>query len=412
MVNYTEHQLSNGLTLIIHEDHSNPIVCLNLLYKVGSRNENPEKTGFAHLFEHLMFGGSKNIQNFDEPLQKVGGENNAFTNTDITNYYITVPSNNVETAFWLESDRMLGLSFDPKVLDVQKKVVVEEFKQRYLNQPYGDLWLKLRPLAYHVHPYRWPTIGKDVSHIEQVTMDDVKDFFSNHYRPSNAILVVSGDISEKRAITLTEKWFGEIEERNVKLDSIKEEPKQTESRQIEAYGSVPSKAIYKVFHMASRFSDEYFVQDLMSDILGRGKSSLLYQKLVKEKPIFSSISSYVTGSFDPGLMVISGKLNEGMEIEEANDAIHSTIDYLIAEGVDNRSLEKVKNQSESTHIFSQVELLNRAMGLAFASFLGDTNLINEEPKRFREVTKDQIIRSAEEVLIPENSSTMFYLPKN
>ena len=243
-------------------------------------------------------------------------------------------------------------------------------------------------------------------------MDDVKKFFSNHYHPSNAILVVSGDITEKRAIELTEKWFGEIEENRVMLDPIVQEPKQTEQRQMEAYGDVPSQAIYKVFHMASRISEDYFVHDLMSDILGRGKSSLLYQKLVKDEPIFSGISSYVTGSFDPGLMVVSGKLNEGIKIEEANDAIHATIDYLIAEGVDDRSLEKVKNQSESTHIFSQVELLNRAMGLAFAKFLGNTNLINEEPLRFREVTKDQIIQAASEILIPENSSTLFYLPKN
>ncbi len=275
MIEYKEHQLSNGLQLIVHEDHQSPIVCLNILYKVGSRNEQPDKTGFAHLFEHLMFGGSKNIETFDEPLQKVGGDNNAFTSPDITNYYITIPSNNVETAFWLESDRMLSLSFDPEVLEVQRKVVIEEFKQRYLNQPYGDIWLKLRPEAYKVHPYQWATIGKEISHIEDATMDDVKAFFDKFYDPSNAILVVAGDITESKALELTEKWFGAIPTKGTVKQEIPAEPKQTEARFLEIKSDVPAAAIYKVYHMPARVDATYHAADLLSDILGTRKIVVL-----------------------------------------------------------------------------------------------------------------------------------------
>lgn len=407
MIVYKEHHLKNGLHLITHEDHSSPVVCLNLLYKVGSRNEDPEKTGFAHLFEHLMFGGSENVGNFDGPLQKVGGDNNAFTNTDITNYYITVPSSNVETAFWLESDRMLNLSFDPEVLEVQRKVVIEEFKQRYLNQPYGDVWLKLRPVAYLKHPYRWPTIGKDISHIEQATMEDVRHFFNTWYHPGNAILVVAGDISEKRALELTEKWFGDIRERNSPPNGIQREPQQEQPRHLELTAKVPADSIYKAYHMPERLSPAYHDVDLLSDILGRGKSSVLYQQLVKERPLFSSIGAYVSGSLDPGLLVITGQLNPDTMIEAADQAIQEAIQPL-KEQVDPQLVKKVKNQSESNIAFAEVDLLNRAMGLAYAAFLGDTRLVNEEIGAIKSVTEGAIVSAANEFLKEENCTTLYY----
>lgn len=411
MIQFAEHRLSNGLQVIVHEDHQSPMVCLNLLYKVGSRNENPTKTGFAHLFEHLMFGGSKNVANFDGPLQNVGGENNAFTSPDITNYYITIPANNVETAFWLESDRMAGLSFNPEVLEVQRKVVIEEFKQRYLNQPYGDVWLKLRPLAYQVHPYQWATIGKEIGHIEQATLEDVKDFFKRFYHPANAILVIAGAISETKALALAEKWFGSIPAFDQATLTV-QEPTQKSARMLELKADVPAAAIYKAYHMVGRHDAGYYATDLLCDILGRGGSSILYQRLVKQNPIFSSLSAYHTGSVDPGLLTISGKVNEGISLEEANQKIESTIEELLSTGLTDREVEKVKNQSEASLVFSETELLNRAMSLAYSAFLGDTDLVNTELDRIRSVQKEDIMQMAKQTLKPENCSTLFYYTEN
>lgn len=407
MVHFKEHFLPNGLQLIVHEDHRSPVVCLNLLYKVGSRNELPHKTGFAHLFEHLMFGGSKHVKNFDEPLQKVGGDNNAFTNPDITNYYITVPSSNVETAFWLESDRMLGLSFDPEVLEVQRKVVVEEFNQRYLNQPYGDVWLKLRPIAYQKHPYQWPTIGKEPRHIEEATMDDVKSFFNAHYHPSNAILVIAGDLTEEKALHLTEKWFGPIPAGQAPKNGIIQEPIQSGARHLEVTANVPSDSLYKAFHMPGRRGAPYHQADLLSDMLGQGKSSILHQKLMREKQLFSSLGAYITGSYDPGLLVITGKLNEEITLEEADSAVQETLKP-IQSHVDANLLEKVKNQSEANAVFAEVDLLNRAMGLAYAAFLGDANLANEEINQIKSVTAEKVKKMAQKILNESNCTTLYY----
>lgn len=407
MVKYSEHKLPNGLHLIVHEDHNTPMVCLNTLYKVGSRNELSHKTGFAHLFEHLMFGGSANIKNFDEPLQAVGGDNNAFTNTDITNYYITIPSANVETAFWLESDRMLSLSFDPEVLEVQRKVVIEEFKQRYLNQPYGDVWLKLRPIAYQKHPYQWPTIGKEISHIEDATMDDVKSFFKAHYHPGNAVIVVAGDITESKALALTEKWFGSIPSQKPNKAEISAEPKQDVPRHIDISAKVPANALYKAYHMPGRMGKDYHSADLMSDLLGRGNSSILYRELVKNNPMFSSIGAYVTESYDPGLLVISGKLLPEVSLEDADMAVQEVIEPL-KKTVDNSLVEKVKNQAEATTVFAEVDLLNRAMELAYRAFLGDTELINTELSLIRSVQSDDITNSAKTILNETNCSTLYY----
>lgn len=408
---YQSFELKNGLKVIVHEDHSTKQAVLNILYQVGSRDESEDKTGFAHLFEHLMFGGSKNIDSFDEPLQKVGGENNAFTSPDLTNYYISIPSNNLETAFWLESDRMLSLSFNPDVLEVQRKVVIEEFKQRYLDQPYGDAWLKLRPLAYKVHPYKWATIGKEISHIEDATMQDVKSFFHQHYLPNNAILVVAGDVTLEQVRILAEKWFEPISSGEVRSRNLPKEVNQSEERVMTVEANVPANAIYKVYHMPDRLSDDYHAADLMGDMLGRGKSSRLYKRLVKAKSLMSSVNVYITGSIDPGLLVITGKLNDDVSFEEVEAEMELEINELISELAPAEELEKVKNQAESSHVFSELELLNRAFSLAYYTMLGDTSLVNKEVKNIRKVSLRELQQAAKNILRKENSSTIHYKKK-
>ena len=408
MIPFQTFTLDNGLQVIVHEDPSVQIAVMNLLYDVGSRDENPHKTGFAHLFEHLMFGGSKNIPSYDEPLQLVGGENNAFTNTDITNYYLTVPAANLETGFWLESDRMLSLSFDPKVLDIQRKVVIEEFKQRYLNQPYGDVWLKLRPLAYQTHPYQWATIGKEISHIENATLEDVKDFFFTHYVPNNAVLVVAGNVTTDQIKLLSEKWFAPIPSGKKNERKLSEEPQQKEKRILHAEAKVPANALYKTFHMPGRFHQDYYAVDMLSDLLSRGESSRLYQALVKEKEIFNSISTFVMGTIDPGLLVVNGRLKDGISLEDAENEVDKILQKIILEGVTESELHKVKNQSAASLEFGEVEVINRAMNLAFASLSGDAGLVNREIENIERVSQDDIQRVATEILREENSSVMYY----
>lgn len=400
--------LDNGLRVFVHEDFSTPMAAVNILYNVGSRDEDEQRTGFAHLFEHLMFGGSRNIPSYDEPVQNVGGENNAFTSPDLTNYYITLPADNVETAFWLESDRMMSLSFDPQVLEVQRKVVIEEFKQRYLNQPYGDLWLKLRPLAYTTHPYRWATIGKDIEHIERATLDDVRNFFFKFYRPVNAILVVAGAVTLAQVKQLSEKWFGPIESGTPYLRQLPAEPVQTSARFLETSAAVPLNSLIKTYHMPGRYEADFHEADLISDILGRGKSSRLYQALLKNQPLFNSVTASTTSSLDPGLLLIKANLNPGVSMELANEAVESLLQDFVQHGAEDEELEKVKNQSEVTVAFSQVELLNRAMNLAFAANAGDPELVNADEEKIRMVEKSAIQRVAQTILRPENCSTLFY----
>ncbi|MBK5277793.1 MAG: insulinase family protein [Bacteroidia bacterium] len=412
MISFHQFTLSNGLKVLVHEDHTVQIAVLNILYNVGSRDELPNKTGFAHLFEHLMFGGSANVPSYDEPLQKVGGENNAFTSTDITNYYLTVPAANLETGFWLESDRMLSLSFDPKVLEVQQKVVIEEFKQRYLNQPYGDVWLKLRPLAYQVHPYQWATIGKEISHIEMATMHDVRDFFFAHYVPNNAVLVVAGHVTLDQVKQLSEKWFGPIPAGKKAERKLPMEPKQTEKRVLEIEAKVPADALYKTYHMPGRFHPDYYAVDLLSDVLSRGQSSRFYQQLVKEKEIFTSVSSFVMSTIDPGLFVVSGRVKEGVDLKRAENEVDDILRKIVEEGAKEEELEKVKNQAEASLEFGEVEVMNRAMNLAFATLSGDPDWVNQEAKLISSVTLQDIKRVAGEVLRDENSSVMYYKAVN
>lgn len=408
MIRYKQFTLDNGLKVFVHEDFSTPMAAVNILYNVGSRDEDEERTGFAHLFEHLMFGGSQHIPNYDIPVQNVGGENNAFTSPDITNYYITLPADNVETAFWLESDRMLSLSFDPNVLEVQRKVVIEEFKQRYLNQPYGDMWLKLRPLAYKAHPYRWATIGKDIEHIERATMDDVKDFFFRFYRPNNAIMVVAGAVTFEKVQQLAEKWFSNIPAGAAYVRNIPKEPVQTEARYLETSAAVPLNSLIKVFHMPGRYEDGFYAADLLSDVLGRGKSSRLYQKLLKEKSLFNSINASVTSSLDPGLLMIKGNLNPGVKLEDADNAVNEVLQEIIENGASEEEVTKVKNQSEASIAFSEVELLNRAMNLAFAANAGNVDWANADAEIIRNLAPADIHTAAKTVLNPANASTLYY----
>ena len=410
MIKYKEYILSNGLTLIVHEDKSTPIAVVNVLYKVGSRNEHPDRTGFAHLFEHLMFGGSKHVPDYDKVLQKVGAENNAFTNTDITNYYVILGAENIETALWAESDRMQYLHLDQKSLEIQQRVVIEEFKQRYLNIPYGDVWLKLRPLAYKVHPYKWPTIGKKIHHIEEATLENVGDFYKKYYSPNNAILTISGNINSDDAYSLSEKWFGNIPSNSSPIDQIPEEPLQSAPRFMEVQGDVPLNSIYKTFHMPGRGTKDYCTADLLSDALGRGKSSRFHQNLVKERKIFNDINSYILGTSDPGLLVVSGKVNPEIEITEADKYISDEIDKL-REDLQDEEVEKIKNQAESSSYFSELELLNRSVNLAVATSLGNTNLVNEEIDMLMSVTKANLLEMVDEIFTDKNSSTLHYMAK-
>jgi zinc protease len=411
VIDFKEFTLDNGLRVVVHEDHTTPLAVVNVLYNVGSRDEEEDHTGFAHLFEHLMFSGSANIPSYDEPLQRVGGENNAFTSPDITNYYLSLPAQNLETGFWLESDRMLSLAFDENGLEVQRKVVIEEFKQNYLNQPYGDVWLKLRPLAYQVHPYRWPTIGKEPSHIANATMDHVRAFFTKHYSPINAILVVAGSVKLEKVKQLAEKWFGPIPSGKMYERQLPQEPEQQLARHLHHQADVPLSALYKTYHMPGRLAPNYHAVDLVSDVLGRGKSSRLFSRLVKEQKLFNSISASLMGSVEPGLLVIQGKLNRGVDLQTANQVIEEINQELMEQLVDEEELSKVKNQAETSIVFSEVELLHRAMGLAMYKLLGDAHLINQESAQVQAVTAEDVLRNARQVLQPSNCSTLFYEAK-
>ena len=408
MIQFEKFTLSNGLKVIVHQDISTPIVAFNVLYNVGARDEDEGHTGFAHLFEHLMFGGSVNIPNFDEPLQKVGGENNAFTSNDITNYYITLPKENLETAFWLESDRMLSLAFTEKSLEVQRQVVIEEFKQNYLNQPYGDVWLLLRPLAYQVHPYKWATIGKEISHIENATMQEVKDFFNTFYTPNNAILSVAGNVELDEIKQLTEKWFGGIPSGNSNNRNLPKEPSQKEARRLEVKRKVPANAIYKAYKMCSKTHLDFYATDLLTDILSLGNSSKLYISLIKEQKLFSNINAYVLGSFDDGLLIVSGHISENVSFNDAENGIINELEKIKKLAVTPKELEKVKNKVESMQAFSETSVLNKAMNLAINELLGDANKVNTDIEAYRKVSAEDIRRLANEIFNESNCSTLIY----
>jgi zinc protease len=408
MINYKKFSLENGLRILVHEDKSSPLVAMNILYDVGSRDEEPGMTGLAHLFEHLMFGGSVNIPEYDMPLQMAGGENNAFTNNDITNYYLTIPAENIETGFWLESDRMMELDFSQKTLDTQRKVVIEEFKQRYLNQPYGDAILKLRPLAYRVHPYRWPTIGMDIAHIEKADLDQIKRFFFSHYAPNSAIIAMTGNITYGTALELAEKWFGPIKRRQVQTRDLPAEPSQNEERKLTLEKDVPSEALYKVWHTGSRLSSDFYTLDLVTDLLSGGESGRLHTILVREKKMFSNINAYITSDIDPGLIIINGKLMKGVDMEQADQAVNDVINGLKNGANLDEEMEKVKNKFEASTVFSNTSILNKAINLSFYELIGNPELINTEVDEYRNVNSEMVEEAICSYLVPGNCSTLYY----
>ena len=408
MIKFEKFTLDNGLRVLVHEDDSTPMVAVNVVYDVGARDESPEKTGFAHLFEHLMFSGSENIPDFDQPIQLAGGENNAFTNNDLTNFYDLLPAENIETAFWLESDRMKMLKFDQKNLEIQQKVVIEEFKETCLNQPYGDAWHFIADMAYKVHPYRWPTIGKIPKHVEDATLEEVKEFFYNYYRPNNAVLVVAGRTTVAEVKALSEKWFGDIPRGNTPERKLEMEPRQEMIQKRINPAKVPSDALYMAFHCPARIDKNYYAADLTSDILCNGSSSRLYRKLYKEQRLFSSIDAFITGNIDPGLLIIEGRPMPGVSLEKAEAAIWKELDLLKKEGPTELELQKYKNKIESLLIFSESNILNKAINLAYFELIGDANLINTEKTKYLEVTRADILRLSNEIFTEENCSELYY----
>lgn len=408
MIHFERFLLDNGLRVLVHEDHDTPMAVVNVMYDVGARDEHPDRTGFAHLFEHLMFGGSKNIPDYDEPMQRAGGENNAYTTNDLTNYYAQLPAKNIETAFWLESDRMLELAFTKKSLNVQRKVVCEEFKEHYLNKPYGDIWHRMRNMCYQVHPYRWMTIGQELSHVEKASMDEVQSFFYKHYRPVNAILVVAGAVKTDEVKQLANKWFGGIPSGEKYIRQLPAEPLQKAPRHTDVHANVPANALIMAWHMDARLEPGYYAADLITEILGGGNSARLYQALVKEQKIFSALEVHHFGSSDKGLLALESRLVDGVNHQEARAALETELNKLLSGGVPPEELEKVKNKTESMIVFEDMSLTNRAASLAHYELLEDASIMNTELDRYRRVTVDDIVSTGKNIFRNENSNSMFY----
>ena len=412
MIQFEKFQLDNGLKVLVHQDSSTPMAVVNVLYNVGAKDEDPAKTGFAHLFEHLMFGGSVNIPVYDEPLQRAGGENNAYTTNDLTNYYCQIPAENIETAFWLESDRMLSLAFSKKSLEVQRKVVCEEFKEHYINKPYGDAWHKMRSLAYTQHPYRWMTIGASLAHVEDATMEDVKDFFFQFYRPNNAILVVTGNVETEQVKQLAKKWFGPIEAGKAYVRNLPKEPLQEKTRSMDVRADVPLDMLMMTWHMGGRFDEGYHATDLITEVLGGGTSARLYEQLIKVKQIFSSIDCYHFGTVDPGLLVIEGKLVKGISMAVAEKAVLEEIEKIKNEILDAKEVQKVINKTESVICFEDMSIMNRAHSLAYYELLGDADLMNKELGMYQRVTPTMIQHTAQQIFQENNRNTLYYYSKS
>lgn len=411
MIKYRHTTLKNGLTILVNRDRASKLAAISILYKVGARNEQPTKTGFAHLFEHLMFRGTKSVPDFDIPVQMASGENNAFTNNDYTNFYITLPKENLSTALWLESDRMLNLDISEEACLTEKQVVIEEFKQRFLNQPYGDEQLLLRDLCYTTHPYRWSTIGISPQHIERATLDDIRSFYALHYRPSQAILAISADIDEDEMIRMATEYFEDIPDNGGVIAPVAREPKQTEPRRLEVERDVPATDITIAFHMGDRLSRDFFLGDLASDLLAGGESSRLINRLVKERGLFSSVNAYILGSLDPGLFIIKGRLMPSTTEVEAEEALWGELRDLIDGNITDYELEKVKNKFEANMLMGEINVMNKAMNLCFYAMTGRLELINEEANIFRSITREEIMDFSRRTFSRDNSSTLIYRAK-
>lgn len=401
--------MNNGLRVVVGRDHSSKLAAVNMLYCVGARNEDPEQTGFAHLFEHLMFKGTEQVPSFDSVVQGASGENNAFTNNDYTDFYITLPKVNIELALAVEADRMRGLRLTDEVLQMEKRVVIEEYKQRYLNQPYGDLMMLVRDMCYKAHPYRWATIGRSPQHIESATMEQVREFYDRFYRPSNCILSVSADIEEEEMFDLCEEYFGGIEVTpEPERVTLPVEPEQSAARRVEVERDVPATYVVIAFHVGGRRSAEFFVADLVSDLLAGGDSGRLYQHLVKQRGLFSSVNAYITGDVDPGLFLFTAQLLPEVTEAEAEAAIWEEIEALKSEQADSYELEKVKNKFEANTLFGEINVMNKAMNMGFYKMIGDLPLINREVDIYRSLGDEQIRDFAKKTFTRERSNTLIY----
>ena len=397
--------------MLVNRDPSSKLAAVNILYRVGARNESEDKTGFAHLFEHLMFRGTHNVPEFDIPVQMACGENNAFTNNDYTDFYITLPKENLSTALWLESDRMRGLNISEEACEVEKHVVIEEFKQRYLNQPYGDELLLLRDLCYKRHPYRWATIGITPEHIERATLEDVRSFYDLHYRPSRAILAISADLDEEEMFALVEHYFGDIEDMGGEIAAIEQEPEQTEARRLVVEREVPATDITIAFHMGDRMSRDFFLGDLTSDLLAGGESSRLVNRLIKDRSLFSSVNAYITGSIDAGLFIIKGRLMPTITESEAEEALWGELRDIMDGNISDYEMEKVKNKFEANMLMGEINVMNKALNLSFYEMTGDITLINREAEIYRTLSREEVMAFAHNRFTKENSSTLIYRAK-
>ncbi|HCV51529.1 MAG TPA: peptidase M16 [Saprospirales bacterium] len=410
MIAFEKYVLDNGLRVILHQDASSPMAVVNVAYDVGSRDEEVEKTGFAHLFEHLMFGGSANIPDFDTPIQMAGGENNAFTNCDMTNFYNILPAENIETALWLESDRMMKLDFSSKSLATQQKVVIEEFKETCLNQPYGDMWHHLSDMAYKEHSYRWPTIGLVPEHIQDAKLGDVEAFFYRYYRPNNAVLVVVGNIQISDVKSQINKYFSDIPAGIELKRLLPVETKQSQFRSKIIEAAVPLPSIIMAFGMCNRLNDDYYAVDLLSDILANGRSSRFFVNIYK-KSICSTIDAFISGTFDPGLFIVEARPMPGVSIDQTREVIWNELNEIKAKGVQSEELEKIRNKTESSLVYSEVSILHKAMNLAYYEILGDAEMINIQSQKYQNVTAEDIKRVANEILSQEQCNEIIYLPK-
>lgn len=408
MIKYTKRVLKNGLTILVNRDRASKLAAVNILYKVGARNEADDKTGFAHLFEHLMFRGTESVPDFDYPVVMASGENNAFTNNDYTDFYITLPKENLSTALWLESDRMRNLNITAEVYETEKRVVIEEFKQRYLNQPYGDEQLLLRDLCYKVHPYRWSAIGISPEHIERATLEDVRAFYDKHYRPSQAILSISADLPEEEMLDMAEHYFACIEDVGGDIAPVVKEPVQAEPRRLEVEREVPATDITIAFHMGDRLSRDFFLGDLASDLLAGGESSRLINRLVKKEGLFSSANAYITGSLDEGLFIIKGRLMPSTTEVDAEAALWRELKEIQRGNVSDYEMEKVKNKFEANMLMGEINVMNKAMNLGFYAMIGDLALLNTEADIYRSISREELMSFAERVFTPNNSSTLIY----